>query len=144
MSKKHKTAVITSIDDVPPGFVQISQMFPDGTQRAKHWRRILSDAHAEGHIRAVKLFRTVDDAKTGPVFVSFDEAKQFIAEYEARTTAPKAPKADECRQLLDPRIVTMLAENNALLAAILDLLRDQSRRIDQPQWHPSGEDEVEA
>lgn len=139
MPKKHKTAVITSLDKVPEGYVQISQMFPDGTPRAKHWRRILSDAHAEGHIRAVKLFRTVDDAKTGPVFVDREAALEYIGNYGRRSGhafATSGAGSDRKTEL------ECLLTIEATLASILDVLRDQAHDTDSPRWHPNDTEEV--
>lgn len=148
---QHETAPIIDLKDVPHGFVQIADVVPDSDPRKKHWQRVLSDAHAEGRIRAVKFFRSVKDAKTGPVFVNRDEALEYIRDYERRMTQPEAvepaasspPPREEFGTASDQRIAGLLAENNALLAAIFDLLREQASRVDQPQWHPA-EDEVEA
>lgn len=88
--RQNKTKVITSLSEVPDGFVQVSALIGRDHPRRKALRRLLSDAHAEGHIRAYKLFRTIDDAKTGPVFVEPGEAMQFIADYDARMAAMRS------------------------------------------------------
>lgn len=55
----------------------------------------------------------------------------------------QSPPPADFRATQERRIAELLADNNALLAAILDALREQARRVDQPQWHPA-EDEVGA
>lgn len=148
---QHRTAPIIDLKDVPPGFIQIADVLPDGDPRKKHWQRVLSDAHAEGRIRAVKLFRSAKDAKTGPVFVNREESLEYIRDYERRmshhdvaeTVSASAPPSDH-RATHERRIAELLADNNGLLAAILDILREQARRSDSPQWHPQVEDEVGA
>lgn len=148
---QHRTAPIIDLKDVPPGFIQIADVLPDGDPRKKHWQRVLSDAHAEGRIRAVKLFRSAKDAKTGPVFVNREESLEYIRDYERRmahhdvaeTISAAPPPHPDHRAVHERRIAELLADNNGLLAAILDILREQARRSDSPQWHPA-EDEVGA
>ena len=60
----------------------------------------------------------------------------------AQSTAAPPPPPDH-RATHERRIAELLADNNGLLAAILDILREQARRSDSPQWHPA-EDEVGA
>jgi hypothetical protein len=76
--RKHKTGVITSLEQVPAGYVQLSRMFSDDDPRRDNRRRMLSDAHAGGYIPAVKMFRTADDHRTGPVFVDSAAAWDYI------------------------------------------------------------------
>lgn len=144
-SGQHETAVIIDLKDVPTGFVQIAKLLPDNFPRRKHWQRILSDAHDEGYIRAVKYFRTTRDAKTGPVFVDRDEAMAYIKHYERhRSPAPILPSDREGPSRGVNLELECLADISATLSAILDLLREQTRRSDKPQWHPSVDGEVEA
>lgn len=140
---EHETSVIIDTKSVPSGYVQIAKLLPDDFPKRKHWQRILSDAHEEGYIRAVKLFRTVRDAKTGPVFVDPVEAMAYIKHYERsrfhRPAAPQQEPDDGGKTELG-----CLVDIEETLAAILDLLREQARRSDSPQWHPQVEDEVGA
>lgn len=127
---KYKTGVITSLDQVPTGFVQISAMdLQEGSpaQRVRR-KRLLSDAHQMGYVRAVKLFRTASDHKTGPVFIDQAGAEEFIRWYEARVDAGrqaddavedarKAIAGQELRELIDvtTRLISSIRDLQAAI-----------------------------
>lgn len=108
---KQVTAVITHINQLPAGYIQLTKCIPHGAHRRATRLKWLSDAHNEGKISAYKLFRTVNDWKTGPVFVHAEEAAEYLRQYEAKlahgTSSPREkeqpddvlPVADEIRSL---------------------------------------------
>lgn len=88
----HKTRPIVSIDDVPAGYEQISKIATDHGDVTRTLHKVLSDAHRAGLLPAVKLFRTAEDARTGPVFVDRSAADKLLLE---RTLARKAEETPE-------------------------------------------------
>jgi hypothetical protein len=80
------------MEDVPAGWVALGKVATrtDGTQdRTLH--KALCDAHARGHIQAVKFFRSADDWKTGPVFLEPHDAEKFVAEWKAAREPKPVP-----------------------------------------------------
>lgn len=117
---RYKTAVITTLDDVPAGYVQLNRLSArgDGTQdRTLH--KALSEAHMAGVLPAVKLFRSASDWKTGPVFLDRDASEKFIAEWRSvREPKPVVVVADE------PTPAPMTDAMEELRLAIVSLAAD--------------------
>lgn len=141
---KYRTGVITSLDQVPEGFVQITTLVSENYPPAQKSRRkrILSDAHQLGYVRAVKLFRSASDHKTGPVFIDPVGAEEYIRWHEHRvemarrqTEAVAAPEVDkpvgqpvhaaqELRELID--VTTRLISSIRDLQAAIELRSETS------------------
>lgn len=135
----YKTAIITSLDQVPEGHVRLARLRRKlDTRLWSQWRTIargLSAAHAEGTIRAAKLVRSLGDLKVGAVFVHEGDALAFIEErYDApqrggkaegskvvlRVPAPPVEAATDTAAL-EERVVLLTASIHDLTAAVLDL-----------------------
>jgi hypothetical protein len=115
----YATKVITTIDDVPADYVparDFNAQFPHikrGTLQ-----KMISDAHMLGHIRAVKLVRTLGDLKTGRVFVHRDDTRQFLEAHYRR----QAEWAAASRTVVAPPPAPVASgELPGLLAAIRTL-----------------------
>jgi hypothetical protein len=118
---RFKTQVITRRDDVPEGYANLRLFVTrgDGTID-KTLAKALSEAHTNGMLPAVKLFRSASDWKTGPVFLDRDAAERFVAEWHAaRTPRPASvPVVDE--QATAPTVTAM----EELRLAIVSLAAD--------------------
>lgn len=69
----YKTAVITSEDQVPAGYVRVHEITKDKSDQNR-----LFEAHGNGLIPAVKVMRTTSD-RNGPVWVDRNAAERVIA-----------------------------------------------------------------
>ncbi len=71
---KHTTRIINDVSQVPQGWIRLKAY----TQtHGGSIRRLLSRAHYEGKVRAMKIMRTPHDSH-GAVFVEPNDAKEFI------------------------------------------------------------------
>lgn len=70
---KHKTQVISSLSDIPAGFVPATSFLLDR-------QKILSKAAMSGALPAVKLMRTPSDVR-GPVFYNDQQATAYLDEH---------------------------------------------------------------
>jgi hypothetical protein len=97
----HRTKPIVSQDDVPEGYVQLARVVADfapnrGEVPVKTLHKLLSDGHRDGLLPAVKLFRTAEDGRTGPVFVERAAATKLLHQYvTSRGEAEEPVKAEE-------------------------------------------------
>lgn len=121
MNAKYETQIITSIDQVLPGYVPVPSM--RGNLNG-HWGTVskaVSEAHAAGLIRAQKLVRCLGDCRTGRVFVHEGDAKAFIQERYTHllhdAPAPQPPKQATVRESESE----LLAAIKALTVAVGDL-----------------------
>lgn len=120
---RFKTQVITRRDDVPEGYANLRLFVTrgDGTID-KTLAKALSEAHTNGMLPAVKLFRSASDWKTGPVFLDRDAAERFVDEWHAARTPRAAsmptPVVDE--QATAPTVAAM----DELRLAIVSLAAD--------------------
>lgn len=73
-----QTGIITDISQVPEGYVQLVKFADRRQPGGKTIHKALSEAHQRGEIRAVKLMRTLTDAKTGPVYVHRGDAEAYL------------------------------------------------------------------
>jgi len=69
----YKTGVITSEEQVPPGYARIGEITTDKTGQNR-----LFDAHKDGLLPAVKVMRTTTD-RNGPVWVDRSAAERILA-----------------------------------------------------------------
>lgn len=121
MAAPHKTQIITSADQVPEGYVPISEF--KGTTPAL-WRTVhkaLSDAHATGLIRAVKLVRCLGDCKTGRVFVHGDDARAFLQGRYGRPCEAEQPATPHVEAAAVPRVDELREAIVRLTEAVHDL-----------------------
>ena len=73
-STKHTTRIINDVGQVPQGWIRLKAY----TQtHGGSVRRLLSRAHYEGKVRAMKIMKTPYDSH-GAVFVEPNDAKEFI------------------------------------------------------------------
>ena len=120
---RFKTQVITKREDVPEGYANLRLFVTrdDGSVDTT-LAKALSEAHTNGLLPAVKLFRSASDWKTGPVFLDRDAAQRFVAEWHAartpRSTAMTMPVVDE--QVAVPTVAAM----EELRLAIVSLAAD--------------------
>jgi hypothetical protein len=71
---KHTTKIINDVSQVPQGWIRLKAY----TQtHGGSIRRLLSRAHYEGKVRAMKIMKTPYDSH-GAVFVEPNDAKEFI------------------------------------------------------------------
>jgi hypothetical protein len=83
--------VITDEADVPDGYVPLANWADDGVNHKR-----LSDAHSTGRVRAVKLMRTVSEARTGKVWVNEADALRYIEQLEGlRKPKVQVPASDQ-------------------------------------------------
>ena len=122
---RFKTQVITRRDDVPEGYANLRLFVTrgDGTID-KTLAKALSEAHTNGMLPAVKLFRSASDWKTGPVFLDRDAAERFVAEWHAartpRSAAMPMPTTVVDEQATAPTVTAM----EELRLAIVSLAAD--------------------
>jgi len=88
--------IITSSDDVPDGFVRITDLTDNATDA-----KILSDAHTTGHLDAVKLIRTTSEVRTGPVWVDAVAAKALLMKCQAKRDAAAPAARPSTEQTID-------------------------------------------
>lgn len=93
----YRTAIITDVSQVPEGYVQLVKFANRRDQNYKTIQKALSDAHKNGHIRAVKLMRTLTDAKSGPVYVHRGDAEPFLRDRNMESTAGRRAAATSRR-----------------------------------------------
>jgi hypothetical protein len=95
---KYYTRIITSEDQVPPGYVSLTEYRADNPSEAK----LLSGIHGKGEIEAVKLMRTIND-HGGRVWVDKKQADAALAEYhgtpEARSASGYVKNSDLLAEL---------------------------------------------
>jgi hypothetical protein len=82
--------IITSEDDVPDGWVRIADLTDSSTDA-----KILSDAHTNGELDAVKLIRTTSEIRTGPVWVDAVAARALLSRCQAKRDAGTRPEPAE-------------------------------------------------
>jgi hypothetical protein len=82
--------IITSEDDVPDGWVRIADLTDSSTDA-----KILSDAHTNGELDAVKLIRTTSEIRTGPVWVDAVAARALLSRCQAKRDAGMRPEQAE-------------------------------------------------
>ena len=87
--EKYATKIITDLSQVPDGYKRLSEVAPRDTNESRNTHRVLSDAHMKGHVRAVKLVRTVDELRTGVVFIHVADSEDFIRHRQGKAAAPK-------------------------------------------------------
>lgn len=75
---QYQTGIITDVDQIPEGYVQLVRFADRRQPGGKTIHKALSEAHQRGDIRAVKLMRTLGDAKTGPVYVHRGDAEDHL------------------------------------------------------------------
>lgn len=135
----HQTKVITSEDQVPPGYISMVEV------RARFGETVskkLSDAHKQGLLPAVKLMRTIDD-RTGPVWVERKAWDSWKAARDPHPAAEQKPKFHGTRDKNESpwdELVSMsfaLHSMNDTLARIEEalegLLNVQTRMLDSMQ-----------
>lgn len=76
--RQYQTGIITDVDQVPEGYVQLVKFADRRQPGGKTIHKALSEAHSRGQVRAVKLMRTLSDAKTGPVYVHRGDAEEHL------------------------------------------------------------------
>lgn len=81
---QYQTGIITDVSQVPEGYVQLVKFADRRQPGGKTIHKALSDAHQRGDIRAVKLMRTLTDAKTGPVYVHRGDAEGHLRSRAAK------------------------------------------------------------
>jgi hypothetical protein len=110
---RFNTRIITTIDDVPVDHVPCKYFYRhfDGVLPAT-FQKMLSDAHKDGHVRAVKLVRTIGELKTGRVFLHKEDTLRFL-ESQLSKKSEEQPKAVEA-----PRVSAAWQDNSELMAAI--------------------------
>lgn len=77
--------VVTSVKDLPAGFVRMADIVPLDHPRRKAIMPILSRAHITGKLEAYKVIRSASEAKMGAVYVRKDAALAIISAWETRT-----------------------------------------------------------
>jgi hypothetical protein len=80
--------IITSEDDVPDGFIRIADVTDNATDA-----KILSDAHTNGDLDAVKLIRTTSEIRTGPVWVDKIAAGALLSRCQAKRDSERETDA---------------------------------------------------
>lgn len=80
---QYQTGIITSVDQVPDGYVQLVTFSDRKQPGGKTIHKALSDGHQRGDIRAVKLMRSLSDVKTGPVYIHRGDAEKFLRDRAA-------------------------------------------------------------
>jgi hypothetical protein len=75
---QYQTGIITDVSQVPEGYVQLVKFADRRQPGGKTIHKALSEAHQRGDVRAVKLMRTLGDAKTGPVYVHRGDAESIL------------------------------------------------------------------
>ena len=70
----HQTRVISDESQVPQGYIRLKDL---ADKYSETDRKKLSDAHNDGHIRAVKIMRTVND-RTGATYVHEGDAEAYL------------------------------------------------------------------
>ena len=108
--------IITSEDDVPKGWVRIADLTDNATDA-----KILSDAHTNGDLDAVKLIRTTSEIRTGPVWVDPIAARALLSRCQAKRDgaakpvsaakeeSPAVAASDETNRLLERIAVALEA-----------------------------------
>jgi hypothetical protein len=98
-STKHTTRIINDVGQVPQGWIRLKAY----TQtHGGSVRRLLSRAHYEGKVRAMKIMKTPYDSH-GAVFVEPNDAKEFIENLHEmkRLSVHSKPNQSKQLQLLD-------------------------------------------
>lgn len=75
---KHRTLIVTDSAQVPDGYVPVTSLRGKASRKWKTVAKAISDAHAAGEIRAVKLVRCLGELKTGRVFVHPGDTDEFL------------------------------------------------------------------
>jgi hypothetical protein len=73
----NQTQIITSEEQVPPGWIALKQIAAEHGESA---RRAFSKLHFSGKVRAVKIIKTMADLRNGAVFVHPDDVRRFLNE----------------------------------------------------------------
>ena len=99
-STKHTTKIINDVSQVPQGWVRLTayRETHDGSIR-----RLLSRAHYEGKVRAVKIMKTPYDSH-GAVFVEPNDANQFIQNLDEMKRLSVHSKPNQSKKLQLPSI----------------------------------------
>jgi hypothetical protein len=116
---RFNTRIITTIDDVPVDHVPCKYFYRhfDGVLPAT-FQKMLSDAHMNGHVRAVKLVRTIGELKTGRVFLHKEDTMRFLESQLSKKAEEQRPAAT------DTHVVSATWQDNSeLLAAIRGLTK---------------------
>lgn len=124
MKEKYQTKIITSDDQVPSDYVPVNNFRTNGF--VGRWATIakaISEAHSNGHIRAVKLCRTVGDLKTGLVYVHEGDCTAFLNERYSEDRIKRKPKAVEHARAAEANeaVERLAAAAADVVAAMADL-----------------------
>ena len=94
-STKHTTRIINDVSQVPQGWIRLKAY----TQtHGGSVRRLLSRAHYEGKVRAMKIMKTPYDSH-GAVFVEPNDAKEFIENLREMKRLSVHSKSNQSKQL---------------------------------------------
>jgi hypothetical protein len=126
------TKYIHSTSEVPAGYVPLSHYGDADT------KKIVSKAHCQGLIPAVKLCRHKGEERTGPVWLSKPHTDEFLANYNRRAISEACGERTESNRHAVPESVDQflgqlslaestvvgggLRELNASMATIAELL----------------------
>ena len=105
--------IITSEDDVPKGWVRIADLTDNATDA-----KILSDAHTNGDLDAVKLIRTTSEIRTGPVWVEAIAARALLSRCQAKRDGAAKPASAQADNVTPDYVVELLQSINDSLGRI--------------------------
>ena len=112
--------IITSENDVPNGWVRIADLTDNATDA-----KILSDAHTNGQLDAVKLIRTTSEIRTGPVWVEAIAARALLSRCQAKrdgVAKPVSPPADDVTPDFVVEMLQSLAASLGRIAAAAEAI----------------------
>jgi hypothetical protein len=87
----YQTRVIANESQVPEGYVRLKEL---AEKYSDNDRKKLSEAHNNGHVRAVKIMRTVND-RTGATYVHEGDADAFLTGKMKRDVKPDKADANQ-------------------------------------------------
>lgn len=113
MKKKYKTGLITDISQLPQGYVAMSEL-KRGVDESE--KRIMSDAHLEGHVRAFKLMKTPDDIR-GQVYLHVQDYEEWKMSRETKPSRKGNSNANDNTAALE-RIALAVEKTNELITEL--------------------------
>ena len=138
---KYETQIILDEKQVPHGFVPLSDF---DVSSAEHKR--LSEAHNSGSIRAVKVARTLGQVRNGRVWVSKEDADNFLAgnmtkrREQAKPTEQSAATAAQLHAAITALVridngISLMQATLERLTAAVELIATQPRTPQQELLH---------
>jgi len=122
MKPKYATKVISELSQVPEGYISMTELRQGLTSTEA---KKLSDCHMEGHVRAVKLMRTINDT-TGPVFIHMKDYQDWTTSRldQKQKTTSKATSNEGIERIADA-----VERTNQLLSELLTLWRTPEAKL---------------